>query len=69
MMKVCLDISQLAYHGGVATYTENLAEELQKNIVELRNLCDDIATIEVIPVFQDIAINHFPMSKELVREK
>lgn len=43
------------------------AEELQKNIVELRNLCPDIATIEVIPVFQDIAINHFPMSKELIK--
>lgn len=30
-MKVGLDISQIAHNGGVATYTKNLAEELQKN--------------------------------------
>lgn len=32
MIKVGFDISQLAHNGGVATYTANLAEQLQKNV-------------------------------------
>lgn len=31
-MKVGFDISQLAHHGGVVTYTKNLAEQLVKNL-------------------------------------
>ena len=40
-------------------------KELQNTIIELRNLFPIIGDYEIIPIFQDISIDHFPMSKEL----
>ncbi len=43
MIKVCLDISQIAHNGGVATYTKHLADELSK-----------IKDIELIPLYYSL---------------
>lgn len=44
-------------------------QELQNIIIEMRNKYPIIGTYEVIPVFENISINHFPMSKEFIKKK
>ncbi|MBI2148334.1 Lrp/AsnC family transcriptional regulator [Candidatus Woesearchaeota archaeon] len=40
--------------------------ELQNLIIELRNNYPIIGNYEIIPIFEDISINNFPMSEELI---
>jgi len=39
-------------------------KELQNLVIEMRNNYPIIGDYEIIPIFEDISINHFPMSKE-----
>ncbi len=43
-------------------------KELQNLIIEIRNTYPIIGNYEIIPIFEDILINHFPMSKELLNQ-
>ncbi len=43
-------------------------KELQNLIIEMRNTYPIIGSYEIIPIFEDVLINHFPMSKELLNK-
>lgn len=51
----------LIFHLRVKDY-----EELQNFIIKIRNKYPIIGDYEVIPLFGDISINHFPMSKKII---
>ena len=42
-------------------------KELQKVIIEMRNSFPIISDYEIIPIFEDILIDNFPMSQGLLK--